>query len=255
MDGKLIHVENIVLPNGGIYEGDAYEMPFGGVITLCGKGEVVNPDGSKYKGDFKDNHPCGFGIHTFRDGDYHVGFFDDMPNGPGYLCLNTENGMMISQYRDGKKHGWSIGIRHGIFNCSYLQYGNVVKDYTSEFGWMHDYLQNNIFIAYKGNMVQTKADIGFIRYGAPNRTANAGGYKYSKHAIGYAFLLDGTMLVGLFPDVKNLNGWGAKCLPDGTFQSGHWVNNQLEKSLDPGYLEFAIEAENRYASVNNRIQE
>jgi hypothetical protein len=50
--GETIHVEDIELPNGGIYKGDAIKK-IGSMIEISGKGEVVFPNGDQYVGEWK----------------------------------------------------------------------------------------------------------------------------------------------------------------------------------------------------------
>lgn len=39
-DEKYIHIENFILPNGGIYIGDAIQKPTGD-FEICGKGKLI----------------------------------------------------------------------------------------------------------------------------------------------------------------------------------------------------------------------
>jgi hypothetical protein len=252
MNKDYIHVEGVELPSGSIYEGEALEGMYS--IEITGKGKSHHKDGSEYEGQFKYGIPFGFGTYIFPDGDYHVGFFDDLPNGPGYLCLNSQKGMSLGHYKNGKLHGWAIGIKHGLFNCSFLQSGKVVKDYTSEFEWMKDFLEWTIFETYKGNMIQKSPDLGYIRYGAPNRTAQKFGIKFRKLGVGFLFSTDGCMYVGQFYEYNNLNGWAIKCMPNGEYLGGLWKDNVLVKSENSfKEIKAAISLEYSIAHIRNVI--
>lgn len=227
MSHEIIQVENVTLPDGGVYTGEAVKnFAF---INICGKGKVRNMDGSTYEGEWENGRPNGYGIYTFPDGDFHKGFFDDTPNGPGYLCLNTKRSMTLGFYRNGVLNGWAISLSGGSFNCSFLQNGRVVKDHTSEFEWMYYLLYGRTFKTYKGNMIQCSSENGYIRFGAPNRTATGGFGKYLKHAIGFLFSTDGNLYVGLIKDKNELNGCLIKCTPDHQMILGEWKDNTMIK--------------------------
>ena len=49
---EYIQVENVNLPNGGVYTGTAIQK-VGGMIEISGKGKSINPDGSIYDGAWK----------------------------------------------------------------------------------------------------------------------------------------------------------------------------------------------------------
>ena len=116
MERDVIFVEDVLLPSGSTYSGEAIQVsPVS--VEITGKGKSIHVDGSEYEGQFKYGIPFGYGIYTFAGGDFHVGFFDDLPNGPGYLCLNSVKGMTLGQYKNGKLNGWAIGLKYGNFNC------------------------------------------------------------------------------------------------------------------------------------------
>lgn len=225
---NTIDVEDFELPTGGLYTGEAiYNF---GMVEITGKGSSTNKDGSKYEGEWFSAHPKGFGTYTFADGDFHKGFFDDLPNGVGYLCLNTERSMKIGMFRNGVMNGWVIGMMPGgIFNCSFLKDGKVVQDHTDDFIWMEFMLHDEVFAAYKGNMVQFSPKNGYIRYGAPKRTGKKQILKFERSAIGFTFANDGTMYVGMVNDIGNLDGKLVKCTPDHKIICGTWKNNEFIK--------------------------
>lgn len=226
---EYIHVDNVTLPNGGVYTGTAIQK-VGGMIEISGKGKSINPDGSIYDGAWKFGRPYGYGVYKHSDGDFLKGFFDDLPNGPGYLCLNTTRSMSLGFYRNGVLNGWAISIRPGInFNCSFLKNGMVVKDYTKEFQWMVDFLYDNVFTAYIGNKIQCSPQEGYIRFGAPNRTRKCKTITYERKPIGFQFSTDGNLYIGLFEDFSSLTGSYIKCTTDTRIISGKWKNGELIK--------------------------
>jgi hypothetical protein len=49
-----------------------------------GVGVMFWPDGTKYEGDFLNNHPQGYGRKIFANGEYYEGYFQDgKANGHG----------------------------------------------------------------------------------------------------------------------------------------------------------------------------
>lgn len=228
--GETIHVEDVELPNGGIYKGDAIKK-IGSKIEISGKGEVVFPNGDQYVGEWKYGYPYGYGTYLFKDGDFHKGWFNDyQPKGPGYLCINTTRSMNLGFYTGGKLDGWGISMRPGgIAKLSFYKDGTIVKDHTSDFQWMFDMLSEQIFTSYQGNMIQISPTKGYIRFGAPSRTAKIGSAKYEKKPIGFLFSTDKNLYIGLIDDHCNLNGCCIKCTPDHQIISGRWENNEFIK--------------------------
>ena len=223
-----ITLEDFELPNGGVYTGEAIRNF--GLVEISGQGTVVNKDASKYTGNWFGGRPFGYGIYIFKNGDFHKGFFDDTPNGVGYLCLNSTNAMKIGLFKDGVMTGWAIGIMPGgRFNCSFLENGKVVEDHTDDVEWMNNFLHDRVFAAYKGNMVQVSSKNGYIRYGAPNRSGKNGPIEFERCAIGFTLTNDGKMYVGMVKDVNNLNGKLIMCTPDHKIICGTWKNNVLVK--------------------------
>lgn len=218
---RLINtVDEIILPTGAIYSGDAFMKD--GIHVAEGLGNARNLDGSTYNGAWHDNKPYGYGIYSFPDGDFHKGFFDDLPNGVGYLCLNTVHGMQLGHFVAGKLNGWAMSIRGGILQFGWHENGRMVRDCTEDVEWMDNLLHDSVFRRYSGNMIQvSKPLFGYIRYGAPNRKSD-----YSqKPAIGFTFFNDGTVVIGALANVMVLDGMYALYKPDGTHVLGKWKAN------------------------------
>ena len=215
-------VEEMTMATGSIYSGDVFMKD--GIPIAEGMGKARNMDGSTYNGAWHDNKPCGYGIYSFADGDFHKGYFDDKPNGVGYLCLNTIHGMQLGHYAAGKLNGWAMSIRGGIIRFGWHENGVMVRDCTEDVVWMDDLLHESVFSRYSGSMIQVSKPIfGYIRYGAPNRNS-----KYSKKpAIGYTFFNDGTVAIGALSDSRILDGMFAVYKPDGTHVLGKWEANSF----------------------------
>ena len=233
-----IQLENHRLPNGSIYTGEAKNIS-GELILIQGNGRAINPDGSNFEGEWKYGRPYGYGKHTFADGDFHIGFFDDKPNGPGCLILNTIDAMNAGFFLDGEMNGWAIALTpDGGFDCSYVEDGYILENHTDDFRWMNRILFTSVFDTYtrigtyKGGVIQSSAKNGHVRFGAPNRIVTKRcGEKYQRHAIGYLFSTDGNLYIGLIKDHKNLNGYCVVCTPDHRIISGKWENNVLVEEL------------------------
>ncbi len=225
---NVINVSDIQLTNGGYYTGEALDNGYG-MIEISGKGKVRNPDGSSYDGSWKYGRPYGYGIYRFADGDFHKGYFDDTPNGVGYLCLNTTNQMRLGFFSNGKLNGWMMSIGQGRFSFGWAENGRIVKEHSKESQWMQNFLQFTVFRKYKGNMIQiSKEEYGYIRYGAPSRD-NKIGINYPP--IGFTFFNDGKVVIGELVDINILNGNLVVCYPDHKIVSGRWKDNKLFREL------------------------
>lgn len=213
-------VDEMTMPTGAAYSGDVFIKD--GIPVAEGQGKARNLDGSSFTGSWHDNRPCGYGIYSFPDGDFHKGFFDDLPNGAGYLCLNTVHGMQLGHFAGGKLNGWAMSIKGGFITFGWHENGVLVRDCTEEVEWMDNLLHESVFSRYSGNMIQVSKPIfGYIRYGAPSRKSN-----YSqKPAIGYTFFNDGTVVIGALADSRNMDGMFAVYKPDGTHVLGKWKAN------------------------------
>lgn len=254
LENSTIYIEDFELPDGSVYTGDAIDKGFG-MIEICGKGKAINPNGSSYEGRWEYGKPNGYGIYKFPDGDFHKGFFDDTPNGPGYLCLNTKRAMQLGFFCNGVLDGWAISIdANNNFNCSFLENGRVIENHTREFQWMADILRFNVFQAYRGNMIQCSEVNGYIRFGAPNRTATLNNnIKFEKHAIGFLFSTDGNLYVGLIKNKQSLDGYCIICTPDHRIILGKWKNNEMVKELPLEDVKAGTEIELKMECIRNVI--
>jgi len=153
------------LPDGSIYNGSCIRKSFGS-IELCGLGSISYTNGDKYKGNFKYGRPYGWGIYFFKNGHKHKGYFDDIPNGIGYL--NEDYDMAVGNFTNGRLNGWAICYRNRIFKFGYWREGRLITDYTSKTLWIR-YEISNHRIEYKGNLIQMDEEHTFIRFGVPEK--------------------------------------------------------------------------------------
>ena len=213
------------LPDGSIYNGRCIRKPFG-TIELNGIGSISYTNGDKYKGIFKYGRPFGWGIYFFKNGHKHKGYFDDIPNGIGYL--NEDYDMAVGNFTNGRLNGWAICYRNKIFKFGYWREGILIKDYTPQTLWIR-YEISNHRIEYKGNLIQIDEDHTFIRFGIPEKplaipTSQIPLSRVPKlPAYGFEFFKDGTVKVGVLRNHDS--GEYMLCKKDGTIESGKWKEN------------------------------
>ena len=213
------------LPDGSIYNGSCIRKPFGS-IELNGIGSISYTNGDKYKGIFKYGRPFGWGIYFFKNGHKHKGYFDDIPNGIGYL--NEDYDMAVGNFTNGRLNGWAICYRNKIFKFGYWREGILIKDYTPQTLWIR-YEISNHRIEYKGNLIQIDEDHSFIRFGIPEKplaipTSQIPLSRVPKlPAYGFEFFKDGTVKVGVLRNHDS--GEYMLCKKDGTIESGKWKEN------------------------------
>ena len=213
------------LPDGSIYNGSCIRKPFGS-IELNGIGSISYTNGDKYKGIFKYGRPFGWGIYFFKNGHKHKGYFDDIPNGIGYL--NEDYDMAVGNFTNGRLNGWAICYRNKIFKFGYWREGRLIKDYTPQTLWIR-YEISNYRIEYKGNLIQMDEDHTFIRFGIPEKPLAIPTSQFPLSRVpklpahGFEFFKDGTVKVGV---VRNHDsGEYMLCKKDGTVDCGKWKEN------------------------------
>ena len=215
-------LSNFELPDGSIYNGGCLRNPFGSVV-LEGIGSLTYPNGDKYKGNFKNGRPYGWGIYWFQNGHKYKGDFDERPKGIGYLNENYD--MAVGNFYDGRLHGWAICYRNRIFKFGYWEYGKLFKDETNKTLWVRCEI-SNLRTQYNGNLIQISQGHEFIRFGIPERTINMGINNPNSPkwpAIGFEFFKDGTVKVG---EIRNNSSGGyILCKINGTMELGHWKDN------------------------------
>lgn len=213
------------LPDGSIYNGNCIRKPFGS-IELNGIGSISYTNGDKYKGIFKYGRPLGWGIYFFKNGHKHKGYFDDIPNGIGYL--NEDYDMAVGNFTNGRLNGWAICYRNKIFKFGYWREGILIKDYTPQTLWIR-YEISNHRIEYKGNLIQMDEDHTFIRFGIPEKPLAIPTSQFplshvpKMPAYGFEFFKDGTVKVGVLRNHDS--GEYMLCKKDGTIDCGKWKEN------------------------------
>lgn len=215
-------LSNFELPDGSIYNGGCLRNPFGSVV-LDGIGSLTYPNGDKYKGNFKNGRPYGWGIYYFQNGHKYKGYFDEHPKGIGYL--NEDYDMAVGNFYEGRLHGWAICYRNRIFKFGYWENGKLLKDETNKTLWVRCEI-SKLSPQYNGNLIQISQGHEFIRFGIPERTINMGINSPNSPkwpAIGFEFFKDGTVKVGEISN--NSSGEYILCKINGTMEFGHWKDN------------------------------
>ena len=189
-------------------------------------GSISYTNGDKYKCNFKYGRPYGWGIYFFKNGHKHKGYFDDIPNGIGYL--NEDYDMAVGNFTNGRLNGWAICFRNKIFKFGYWREGRLIKDYTPQTLWIR-YEISNHRIEYKGNLIQMDEDHTFIRFGIPEKpldipTSQIPLSRVPKMpAYGFEFFKDGTVKVGILRNHDS--GEYMLCKIDGSVECGKWKEN------------------------------
>lgn len=215
-------LSNFELPDGSIYNGGCLKNPFGSVV-LNGIGSLTYPNGDKYKGNFKNGRPYGWGIYWFQNGHKYKGYFDEHPKGIGYL--NEDYDMAVGNFYEGRLQGWAICYRNRIFKFGYWENGKLLKDETNKTLWVRCEI-SKLRTQYNGNLIQISQGHEFIRFGIPERTINMGINSPNSPkwpAIGFEFFKDGTVKVGEISN--NSSGEYILCKINGTMELGHWKDN------------------------------
>ena len=215
-------LSNFELPDGSIYNGGCLRNPFGSIV-LNGIGSLTYPNGDKYKGNFQNGRPYGWGIYWFQNGHKYKGYFDEHPKGIGYLNENYD--MAVGNFYEGRLQGWAICYRNRIFKFGYWENGKLLKDETNKTLWVRCEI-SKLRTQYNGNLIQISQGHEFIRFGIPERTINIwinspNSPKWP--AIGFEFFKDGTVKVD---EIRNNSSGGyILCKINGTMEFGHWKDN------------------------------
>lgn len=218
------YVENFTLPDGSTYNGECIVRD--GMIELSGTGEVLYTNGDIYKGDFEHGFPRGWGMYKFKNGHSYKGFYDNYPQGLGYL--NEDYSMSLGQFSQGRLNGWAIRYHNNIFKFAYLKNGRLIKDETSKTLWVRREI-TSLLSKYKGNLIQISKEHDYIRFGIPEIFAipKMAGIPDDKRpkwpAYGFEFFADGSVKMG---EIKNhKSGTYILCHPDGSMEIGKWKDD------------------------------
>lgn len=219
---SLEHIEDFVLPDGSIYNGQCIARY--GRVELSGMGEISFRNGDKYEGEFKYGRPYGWGKYSFKIGHSHKGYFDAYPKGIGYL--NEDYDMAVGNFLNGRLNGWGICYRNHIFKFGYWDNGRLSIDKTDDVLWIM-YEIGELRLKYRGNLIQIdEPDHNFIRFGVPETKMHLPSLRdhtYNWPAEGFEFFKDGSVKAG---EIRNGNsGHYILYKADGTFEGGVWRDN------------------------------
>lgn len=227
MEQALNYIENYNLPNGGKYSGQCSQN--GPFIELKGQGQAYYPDGSSYKGSFDYGRPLGLGKYVFPNGHFHWGYFDNLPNGIGYL--NEQTGFTIGSFDDGRLYGWAIKFYNNRFQFGWWENNKLIQDESKNVLWCRAIITQRLRLAKEAHLIQVSTeDLGFIRFGFPNskHLNRISGRENILPSVGFNFLKDGRVIVGEFDDTE-MTGQMLVYNKTKTFQFGWWENSNLVK--------------------------
>lgn len=217
-ENNIEQLSNFELPNGSLYTGGYVKKRSS--VELYGHGNIAYPNGDSYEGTFKYGRPYGWGIYRFENGHSHKGYFDDKPNGVGYLNENYD--MAVGNFQDGRLNGWAISYKNRIFKFGYWKNGRLVNDMTSYTLWVR-YEISDLRLYYHGNLIQIDKEHKYIRFGVPERKINMGIDMTDAPrwpAIGFEFFNDGSVKIGEIRN--NSSGNFILCKNDEAIEIGLW---------------------------------
>lgn len=218
------YVENLRLPDGSLYTGEVLKLPFDR-LEISGSGTVNYPNGDRYEGSFKYGRPFGWGKYTFKNGHTHKGYFDNYPNGIGYL--NEDYSMCLGNFAEGRLQGWGIRYVNHIFKFGYWTKGFLSNDYSKyTLDTRKEVTHERKY--YRGNLIQIGKDYSWIRFGIPAKVLlpQIGDRPAIKSpAIGFEFCADGTVKIGYIQN--HSSGDYILCKTDLSMIYGKWNDNQL----------------------------
>ena len=230
------------LPDGSIYNGRCFRNPFGSVV-LDGIGSLSYPNGDKYKGNFKNGRPYGWGIYWFKNGKHsHKGFFDDLPKGIGYL--NEDYDMAVGNFFEGRLHGWAVCYRNRILKFGYWEKGKLIKDETNKTLWIRKQISHERAY-YQGNLIQIDNKHEYIRFGVPPKIIGEKipGIPESQlpkmPAWGFEFFKDGSVKVGAIRNHDS--GEFTMYYPDGRSELGKWQEGVKTSSFTIDWLQKPVD--------------
>jgi hypothetical protein len=183
-----------------------------------GFGITINPDGSVYKGLYKQDSMNKFGIFIDKDGNYYKGDFKDgKKNGKGELFIKNiykYNGDFNEDFQDGKG-------REESFKDGSIYEGNFIKGLKNGKGKL--IFQDGTF--YIGDFKNGKYDgNGLIKYS--NGQSYEGEFRNNKlNGKGVFNWGDGKMYIGNYLNNKK-HGFGKLKWNDDKFYEGYWINNK-----------------------------
>ena len=227
MEKALNYIEDYNLPNGGTYTGQCRKN--GSFIELKGQGKAYYPDGSSYKGSFDYGRPFGLGKYVFPNKHFHWGYFDNLPNGVGYLDEHT--GFTIGSFNDGRLYGWAIKFYNNQFQFGWWENNQLFQDESNNVLWCRAIITQRLRLAKEAHLIQVSTeDLGFIRFGFPNskHLNRISGRENILPSVGFKFLRNGSVVVGEFFD-SEITGNLVIYNKDRSHEYGYWDNSTLIK--------------------------
>uniref|UniRef100_A0A7R9ZVU1 MORN repeat-containing protein 5 n=1 Tax=Pyrodinium bahamense TaxID=73915 RepID=A0A7R9ZVU1_9DINO len=216
---KVRHVDNMLVPQGGIYTGQARDdgQPHG---VGCQRW----PDGTVYSGSWVAGAAHGHGKLSKSDGSgYEGNWVEGRKHGAGSEWL-VDHSEYRGEFADGQKHG----------SGSFRWEGGA--SYTGEF--CEDALQGEgIFLwgdgrSYRGQWVQSRMH-GQGRFEWPDGKSFEGKYESDKkHGPGVFTWPDGSKCVSIWMCGKQ-HGMGTHVNSKGIARKGRWKNGTLDQWIEP----------------------
>lgn len=203
--------KEIKLPDGSLYRGDYKEN--NGLIELTGEGYIIYPNGDEYVGEFKNGNLSGYGTYSFEDGETHCGtFLNGVPNGVG-LHEYIKGSVYIGEFKNGLR-----GDGYGLY-C--FPNGKI------EFGlW-----KNNHLIEDMSWQTRTVTQLATSGLGIA-QIQNKGGFYFGEEAfnnqsvLGIIFYPNAEVYIGNIRAGKRV-GYGKLFMKDGKITEGNWDNNKI----------------------------
>jgi len=227
MEHNLNFIENYNLPNGGTYSGQCRMN--GHFVELMGQGQAHYPDGSSYTGTFNYGRPFGLGKYVFPNRHFHWGYFDNLPNGIGYL--NEQTGFTIGSFDDGVLCGWGIKFYNNQFKFGWWENNKLSQDESENVLWCRAAITQRLRLFKEANLIQVSGEeLGFIRFGFPNsKTQNRiSGKEVMLPSVCFKFFKNGSVIVGEFDD-NDITGQLLMFSINKTIKFGWWEKSILVK--------------------------
>lgn len=213
------HVENMVVPQGGVYTGQARDdgQPHG-------IGTQRWPDGTVYCGAWVAGAAHGRGKLSKSDGSSYEGaWLEGRKHGEGCEWL-ADKSQYKGEFADGQKHG--PGLFQWDGGASYL--GQFCEDALQGEGTFHW----GDGRTYRGQWVQSRMH-GQGRFEWPDGKFFEGKYESDKkHGPGVFAWPDGSKCVGIWLSGKQ-HGIGTHVSSRGKARKGRWKNGVLEQWTEP----------------------
>jgi len=217
--GATRHVENLIVPRGGVYTGQVREDG-----QPDGQGSQRWSDGTVYTGTWNAGAAHGRGKLVKSDGSgYEGNWLEGRKHGSGFERL-VDQSEYNGDFVDGQKHGngtfrWKGGARYSGEFCEDALQGDGV------FLWGDGR-------SYQGQWVQSRMH-GQGKFDWPDGKHFAGKYENDKkHGPGVFTWPDGSNCVGIWHNGKQ-HGLGTHVNGNGASRKGRWKNGNLEEWLDP----------------------